>query len=104
MVKKLSWFPETLKENKVFKLITPLISYEENGERKYLYSLNDLNREKEMKKLRYLKGLGSLDIKDWNYIFKNMSLTKFKSSQKSNKYLDVVFGTDVRYRKNWLKN
>lgn len=100
------WFPETLKENKIFKLDTPLLSHEENGERKYLYSLEDVDPKKEMKKVRYLKGLGSLDVKDWDYIFKNLNklLTKFKSSQKSNKYLDVAFGTDSRYRKNWLKN
>jgi len=98
------WFPETLKDNKVFKLVTPLMSYEENGERKYLYSLNEIESKKDLKKIRYLKGLGSLDTQDWDYIFKHLNLTKFKSSQKSNKYLDVVFGTDARYRKNWLKN
>jgi len=96
------WFPDVLKKNKLYKLIMPLISYDENKERHYEYNL-DNNEYKTKKNLRYLKGVGSMDKEDWKFIFKDMNLVKIKTNKKSDKYLDVVFGSDVKYRKNWLK-
>jgi len=99
------WFPRVIKNKKLFKLVTPLLSYQKGKERKYVYSMTEI-QELDLSKLRevrYLKGLGSLDSKDWKEIYNDMNLEQITIDKKSLKYLDFIFGDDSKYRKNWLK-
>ncbi len=95
------WFPKMITMDKLYILQTPLISIEKGKERKYLYSLNEIDGTQGA--IRYLKGLGSLDIKDWEHVFKNMQLLKIKLDVNAMKNLKMAFGNDAILRKNWLR-
>lgn len=95
------WFPKLIEKDRLFILQTPLVSEDVGKKRNYYYSLNDLS--KVSGKIRYLKGLGSLDIRDWEYVFKNMQLLKIKMDKEAMRHLKMAFGNDVQLRKRWLK-
>ncbi|MDD8055827.1 MAG: toprim domain-containing protein [Thomasclavelia ramosa] len=98
-----TWFPYLIEDNKVFILNTPLVSYELNGKICYEYDPNKINDiPKNSKKIRYLKGLGSLNVDDWEKIFKKLNVTLVGDDSNSEKILDIVFGQDTKKRKKWL--
>lgn len=96
------WFPNIIKQGKLYKLITPLVSVEMKGKRKYYYSLDDFSKEANKSNARYLKGLGSNDLKDWEYIFTNLTLERMSPDEYSDKILTIVFGNNANLRKKWL--
>lgn len=96
------WFPNVIKQGKLYKLITPLVSVEMKGKRKYYYSLDDFSKEVNKSNARYLKGLGSNDLKDWEYIFTNLTLERMSPDEYSDKILTIVFGNNANLRKKWL--
>ena len=59
--------------------------------------------DNEFKNVRYLKGLGSLDLKDWEIIFKNLQLNKIINDSTTDRFLEIAFGNDARLRKKWLE-
>ena len=95
------WFPKIITMDRLYILQTPLISIDKGTSRKYLYSLDEL-KNNTGGTLRYLKGLGSLSIKDWEYVFKNMQLLKIKMDAQALKNLKMAFGKDASLRKGWL--
>lgn len=103
------WFPHIIKESKLFLIDKPLVSCIINNKIKYFYSLNDFNTyiknnsDKSIKNIRYLKGLGSYNIQDWDYIFKNMKKRMVKIDKNSNNILNIAFGESSEKRKEWLK-
>ena len=100
-----TWFPYLIEDNKVFILNTPLVSYELNGKICYEYDPNKINDiPKNSKKIRYLKGLGSLNVDDWEKIFKKLNVTLVGDDSNSEKILDIVFGQDTKKRKKWLSS
>lgn len=63
-----NWFPWMIKQNRIHFLDTPLVT---TGDRvkKYYYSLDEFKKAKGDKgNVRYLKGLGSLSLEDWDQI------------------------------------
>ena len=95
------WFPQVIEKDKLFILQTPLMSTDKGKKRSYYYSLNDLKNIKGS--VRYLKGLGSLDLKDWAYVFQNMQLLRIKKDAKAMANLKMAFGVKPELRKRWLK-
>jgi DNA gyrase/topoisomerase IV subunit B len=96
------WFPKLVQNGKLFILVTPLISYTIDKKINYEYTLEDLKLPKNAKNVRYLKGLGSLSIEDWENVFKDMSLCKVIPDAYSMKHLDIGFSDDIKKRKRWL--
>lgn len=104
------WFPYVIQKKKLATLMKPLVSCEIDGrrERKYFYSLKEFEKysatsQKKPKNVRYLKGLGSNDIKDWEWIFNNMQVMYFREDTQSMRFLDIAFGTSAQKRKDWLQ-
>jgi len=101
------WFPHVITDGKLNILITPLASADIGKERKYFYSLQDIGEFEKSKtahkNMRYLKGLGSLAIQDWEVIMKNRNMFKIRADRSAAKYMDIAFGTSSGKRKKWLE-
>jgi hypothetical protein len=54
------------------------------------------------KSVRYLKGLGSLSIEDWEMVMKERKMFKVRIDRSANKYIDIAFGNSADKRKKWL--
>jgi topoisomerase-4 subunit B len=100
------WFPYVIDEGRLFTLQIPLMSVEDGKKRHYLYDKKEL--EEHVKKqrstagMRFLKGLGSLDIKDWETVMANKKLIQIKRGDDAKRYIDMAFSTDSSARKKWL--
>ena len=100
------WFPNVVRQGRLFMLKTPLIS----GFKKhthYFYSHKEFESYKDkdsLTNIRYFKGLGSLGIDDWIFIFNNLHLSKIQEDSKSEKMLEMAFGTNASLRKKWLQS
>ena len=101
------WFPQVIEQGKLNILITPLVSAEVNNKRKYFYSMNEWtefqNSETAYKGVRYLKGLGSLSIEDWQMVMAERKLFKIRQDRSAAKYIDIAFGNNSMKRKRWLE-
>jgi DNA gyrase/topoisomerase IV subunit B len=101
------WFPQVIDSGKLNILITPLASIDVNSKRQYFYSLEEFgNYEKagnKMSNVRYLKGLGSLSIQDWEVVMAERAMFKIKNDRSSGKYIDIAFGLNSNKRKKWLE-
>lgn len=97
------WFPYTLEQGKVFQLKTPIITGQDGKELKRFYSLEEFKKfKKPLKNLRYLKGLGSLSISDWEHVFSEMYLEQFVIDKGSKSVMDMAFGDSSKAKKDWL--
>jgi topoisomerase-4 subunit B len=101
------WFPNVIRQGKLYILQTPLLSVEESRKTKYFYSMRDFegyNKTKKPSNVRYLKGLGSLSRADWEHVFGDMRLFRITEDSKSPKMLEMAFGTNAALRKKWLQS
>lgn len=101
------WFPNVVRQGKLFILQTPLLSVNENNKTKYFFSMKEFENYSKTKKpngVRYLKGLGSLSLPDWQYVFSNMRLLKITEDSKSVRMIEMAFGSDAGVRKKWLQS
>ena len=102
------WFPYVIDEGRLFTLKIPLMSSEDGKTRIYFYDKKEFDvhvkAKKAIKDLRFLKGLGSLSIKDWENVMNNKKLIQVKRGDEAKKYIDMAFGTDSSPRKKWLSN
>jgi DNA gyrase/topoisomerase IV subunit B len=102
------WFPYVIDEGRLFTLKIPLMSIEEGKKREYLYDKKEFDEHVKKHKattgLRFLKGLGSLDIKDWESVMANKKLIQVKQGVDARRYIDMAFGTDSAPRKKWLSS
>jgi len=99
------WFPHVIKSGKVFKLETPLITAKYGNTLERFYTLNEFNEKSKKRKynnIRYLKGLGSLSIEDWDYTFKNLRLVRFTIDNSAKKNFEMAFDENSEKRKIWL--
>lgn len=99
------WFPEIIKNKRLYKLITPLVACDYKSKRHYFYTSDDFVKFAENKRLanvNYLKGLGSLSLEDWKYVMDNKVLFEIVPDRSSDRYLDIAFGVSAQKRKNWL--
>lgn len=101
------WFPQVIDTGKLNILITPLASADIGKDRKYFYSLAEIGEFEKSKaphkNMRYLKGLGSLAIQDWELIMKERKMFKLKIDRSAAKYMDIAFGLSAGKRKKWLE-
>jgi len=99
------WFPDLIKEKKLYSLITPLVSCDFRKDRKYFYSMDEFmefQSKNSISNIKYIKGLGSLSLQDWKYIMNNKMFFSIISDKSAKKYLDIAFGADVSKRKEFL--
>lgn len=101
------WFPQVIEQNKLNILITPLVSAEVAGKRKYFYSLQEWATFEQggtaYKGVRYLKGLGSLSIQDWEVVMSERQMFRIRQDRSAAKYIDIAFGASSEKRKRWLE-
>lgn len=102
------WFPNVIEQDRLQILSTPLVSVDVNKERKYFYSLKDFGEyqastEDKYTNVRYLKGLGSLSLEDWENIMKYKDCFRMYKDKSANKLLYVAFDAPSKYRKKWLE-
>jgi topoisomerase-4 subunit B len=101
------WFPNVIRQGKLYILQTPLLSVDENKKTKYMYSMKEFeayNRAKKPSNVRYLKGLGSLSRADWEHVFADMRLFRLTEDTKAPKMLEMAFGLNAGLRKKWLQS
>ena len=98
-----SWFPWIVKRKKLYFLETPLVSTGDRS-KNYYYSLEAFKKSGTSSKtnVRYLKGLGSLSLEDWDFVMKNKRLINITEDKSSPKLLDMAFGKSSDARKAWL--
>ena len=101
------WFPHVIETGKLHILITPLVSAEVKNKRQYFYSLHEWGEfeksETPYKNVRYLKGLGSLSIQDWEMVMSERKMFKVRIDRSAGKYMDIAFGNSSDKRKRWLE-
>jgi len=100
------WFPWIVENKRLSFLETPLVSVGDRS-KTYYYSLDEFKTKSQGKRIsnvRYLKGLGSLSLDDWDYVMKNKKITKIVKDRKSNSMLEMAFGKSSDARKVWLSN
>lgn len=101
------WFPNVIKQGKLYILQTPLLSVDESRKTKYFYSMRDFesyNKVKRPSNVRYLKGLGSLSRADWEHVFADMRLWKVTEDGRSDKMIEMAFSGNAAGRKKWLQS
>jgi len=100
------WFPQIIEQKRLYRIITPLVSCDNGKERKYFFTLDEFQEFSNTTKVmnvKYLKGLGSLSLKDWEYVMNNKTLFSIINDRSANKFLEIVFGDNTNRRKKWLQ-
>lgn len=103
------WFPDVIEQGKLFILITPLVAAEVGGKPVYFFSIQEYidfetKNNVKCKNVRYLKGLGSLELSDWEWVMAQRRMFKIYNDKSSKRYMEVAFGTSAQKRKNWLQS
>jgi DNA gyrase subunit B len=101
-----NWFPWVIAKRMLYILETPLVTSGDK-QKEYFYSLaeyKEASSKKKMSNIRYLKGLGSLSLDDWDYVMKNKRIVAIVGDKKSKQMLEMAFGNSSELRKNWLQN
>lgn len=99
------WFPQVIEKKHLYVLSTPLVVCTYKSERKYFFSNDEFvefAKTNKVTNVNYLKGLGSLNADDWDFVMKNKVLFQVVIDKSSKKYLDIAFGDSVKKRKEWL--
>jgi topoisomerase-4 subunit B len=97
------WFPFVIVNNQLTILKTPLVTVGDGKRRKYFYDLDEFKKSKSPSSgIRYLKGLGSLSLEDWDYVMGDKKMISITAPQKSKEFLEMAFGDDSLIRKKWL--
>lgn len=100
------WFPWMVKQGRIHFLETPLVTVGDRT-KKYFYSLDEFKKGSgrgEKGTVRYLKGLGSLSLEDWDFVMKNRRVISIKDDPQAKKNLEMAFGKLASERKKWLSN
>ena len=100
------WFPWMITQGRIQFLETPLVTIGDKA-KKYFYSLDEFKKgtgKSDKGNVRYLKGLGSLSLEDWDYVMKNKRITVLIEDKKTKYHLDMAFGKSAMERKKWLSS
>jgi DNA gyrase/topoisomerase IV subunit B len=102
------WFKFIIEQDKLFILITPLVSVDVSKERKYFYSMKEygeycVSTTEKYTNVRYLKGLGSLAVQDWEVIMRKRDCYRIYADRAANKFLWMSFDGKSLHRKKWLE-
>lgn len=97
------WFPFVIVNSQLTLLKTPLVTIGDGKKRKYFFDMDEFKTSKSGNSgIRYLKGLGSLSLDDWEFVMSNKKLITISAPQKSKEFLDMAFGDSSDLRKKWL--
>jgi DNA gyrase/topoisomerase IV subunit B len=100
----LNFFSEWIElfEDKRIKFIkTPLVIAKKNKTIKWYYNIADYNKAKlDGYKIRYIKGLGSLEIDEYKEIIHNPQYEVVDLDDMDK--LEMLFGKDSQRRKEWM--
>ena len=96
------WFPTVIRNKRLFLLQTPLVSVGDGKKRRYFLDLDEFKKAKASGNVRYLKGLGSLDLNDWEWVMTDKRLIGIEESEDSKEKLEMAFGDSSEARKKWL--
>ena len=98
------WFPNVVKTKRLSTLKIPWVSVGDGTKRKYYWDMEEFRIAKPTGNIRYLKGLGSLSLDDWDWVMKDKSLVVIEESSDSKEKLEMAFGDSSDARKKWLSN
>lgn len=98
------WFPTIVKHKRLSSLKIPLVSVGDGKKRKYFWDLDEFKAARPTGNIRYLKGLGSLSLEDWEWVMGDKELTNIEESLDSKDKLEMAFGDSADARKKWLSN
>ena len=97
------WFPFVIINNQLNILKTPLVTIGDGKRRRYFFDMDEFKNAKTgATGIRYLKGLGSLSLEDWEFVMGNKKLIAVSAPPKSKEFLEMAFGDDSNIRKRWL--
>lgn len=97
-----NWFPWMIKQGKIHFLETPLVTVGDRS-KKYYFTLDEFKKAKgDKSNVRYLKGLGSLSLEDWDFVMSNRRIISLKEDSATKKSLEMAFGNSSELRKKWL--
>jgi len=98
------WFPTIVKHKRLSSLKIPLVSVGDGKKRKYFWDMDEFKAAKPSGNIRYLKGLGSLSLEDWEWVMGSKELVNIEESLDSKDKLEMAFGDSADARKKWLSN
>jgi DNA gyrase/topoisomerase IV subunit B len=98
------WFPMVIRSKRLSFLKIPLVSVGDSKKRKYYWDLDEFKKAKPSGNIRYLKGLGSLSLEDWEWVMSSKTLISIEESEDSKEKLEMAFGDSSELRKKWLSN
>jgi len=98
------WFPTIIKQKRLGSLKIPLVTTGEGKKKKYYWDLEEFKNTKTQGVTRYLKGLGSLSLEDWEWVMSNKVLLTIEDGPDSKEKLEMAFGDSAEIRKKWLSN
>ena len=97
------WFPFVIVNGQLSILKTPLVTVGDGKRRKYFFDMDEFKASKSGNTgIRYLKGLGSLSLDDWEFVMSNKKLLAISAPTKSKEFLEMAFGDSSDLRKKWL--
>lgn len=98
------WFPTVIKNKRLSSLKIPLVSVGDGKKRKYYWDMDDFKTAKPTGNVRYLKGLGSLSLEDWEWVMNRKDFVGIDENSDSKEKLEMAFGDSSEARKKWLSN
>jgi DNA gyrase/topoisomerase IV subunit B len=98
------WFPMVIRSKRLSFLKIPLVSSGDAKKRKYYWDLDEFKKARPSGNIRYLKGLGSLSLDDWEWVMTNKFLISIEESEDSKEKLEMAFGDSSELRKKWLSD
>jgi DNA gyrase/topoisomerase IV subunit B len=102
------WFKFVIEKDKLFMLITPLVSVDVGKDRKYFFTMKEYatyttEATEKYSNIRYLKGLGSLAPRDWENVMRQRDCYRIYMDRSAGKFLWMAFDANASYRKRWLE-
>jgi DNA gyrase/topoisomerase IV subunit B len=98
------WFPTVIRNKRLSSLKIPLVSVGDGKKRKYYWDMEDFKASKSTGNVRYLKGLGSLSLEDWEWVMNRKDFVGIDENSDSKEKLEMAFGDSSEARKKWLSN
>lgn len=106
--------PSLYDQHKIYRLNTPIVIVKDSKEniKEWFFKLDDfkkweLNNNDKKLKVIYLKGLGSLETKDLDYIIEKQGfeslLEEYILDEQSHEYFENWLGPDAEPRKKYMK-
>lgn len=106
------YWPDLFEQGIIRSLRSPrFVVVNSKNDRKYYYTKDELNKAKQSNEIkrneevRYIKGLGGLDRKDWQYMLvDNPSFEKIIIDDETPTRMEMAFGKSSDGRKEWLSS